>query len=43
MKMWHKFFIGYYSVLLQDCLDEGLKSELSLKLNYHETRLNVIN
>jgi hypothetical protein len=43
MKMWHKFFVGYYSVLMQDCLDEGLKAELSNKLNYHETKLNIIN
>lgn len=37
--MWHTIRVRYHEILIQDCLDEGLKESLKIKLNYHRSKM----
>ncbi|WP_264755078.1 hypothetical protein [Bacillus alkalisoli] len=39
MKIIHKFFSTYYSILINDCLDDHLKEQLKKKRTYHNMKL----
>ncbi|MED4014521.1 hypothetical protein [Sutcliffiella cohnii] len=41
MKIYHKLFVTYYSILIEDCLDEELKMQLKKKLFYHHLKLGM--
>ena len=41
MNLIHRFFAGYYAMLLEDCLDQELKGDLSRKIKYHESKIGT--
>lgn len=41
-KIWHKFNIGYYVTLFEDCLCDKMKYKFKRKISYHKFKLDEI-
>jgi len=38
-KNWHHFWVVYYKLLLEGCMDESHRFRISIKINQHKNKL----